>query len=130
MNVINPTDPIHEIKIIPRFNPSGDLFLDLLNEETKASQTIEFKIIEYSLLLQNGDFILLQDGTYFVNNTESPYYFIDGYLIMNFSLNILEGQKFQIKITENNEVVYRGKLMATSQNTQNFKASKDLYYYE
>lgn len=130
MKVINPTAPIHEIKIIPRFNPTSDLLLELLNEETKVSQTIDFKIIEYYLLLQNGGILLLQNGTYFVNNTESPYYFVDGYLKMNFELNILEGQKFQIKITENNNVIYRGKLMATSQNTQTFKAANNLYYYE
>lgn len=96
MNVINPNNTTHEIKIIPRFNPSGDLIFELDNEQI-------------------------------IYNT---YYFVDGYLKLNFELDILEGQKFQIKITENNEVVYRGKLMATSQNTQTFKALKDLYYYE
>lgn len=130
MNVISPTDPIHEIKIIPRFNPSGDLYLDLFDEEKKTVQTIDFKIIEYSLLLQNGGIFLLENGTYFVNNTESPYYFVDGYLKMNFELTILEGQKFQIKIRDNNDVVYRGKLMATTQDTQTYKASNNLYYYE
>ncbi len=130
MNIINPTDPIHEIKIIPRFTPTAGLELELFNEETKAVTTVDFQFVEYYLLLQSGDFLLLQDGSYFVTKTESPYYYLDGYLYLNFELDILEGQKFQIKITENNNVLYRGKLMATSQPTQTFKASKDLYYYE
>ena len=38
--------------------------------------------------------------------------------------------KFQIKITEESEVLYRGKLLVTTQATQTFKASNELYYYE
>ena len=96
MNVVNPNNTNHNLKIIPRFYPSGDLVFELDNDQI-------------------------------IDNT---YYFDGGYIYLTFELDILEGQKFQIKITENNEVVYRGKLIATSQDTQTFKASKDLYYYE
>ena len=35
-----------------------------------------------------------------------------------------------MKLIEDGEVVYRDKLFITSQEPQDFKATKDLYYYE
>lgn len=101
MNVVKPINTAHQLKVIPRFYPMGLLIFSLYNEETKINEVIE--------------------NLYIIEN---------GYLILSFNYTFIEGQKFQIEIKENENVVYRGKLMATSQNTQNYKASNELYYYE
>lgn len=66
------------------------------------------------------------------NNETIPCYYTtnDGLLIINFDYDFVEGDKFKIKIKDSGEVLYNGMLIATSQDPQTFKASKDLYYYE
>ena len=54
----------------------------------------------------------------------------DGLLSVNFDYNFVEGDKFKIKIKDSGEVLYSGMIFATSQDTQTFKASNELYYYE
>lgn len=101
MKVVNPIDSSHQIVIIPRQYTYTILVLELYNEETQVKEIVA--------------------------NTFST---LDGLLTIGFDYNFIDGQKFQIKITEDSEVLYRGKLIVTTQNTQTFKASKDLYYYE
>lgn len=101
MNLVNPNDTSHLIVIIPRRYTYNDLSLELYNEETQVSETIIF-----------------------------TFTVINGFINIYFDYDFIDGQKFQIKITEENEVVYRGKLMVTSQNAQSFKASNELFYYE
>lgn len=100
MKVVNPNNTTHEIKIIPRINPMGILIFELYNEQKKEK------------------FLPIFTGL-----------FEDGYLTLTFDFTFTENQTFQIKIY-NDIVYYRGKLIATSQNTQNFKASNENYYYE
>jgi hypothetical protein len=54
----------------------------------------------------------------------------DGLLSINFDYDFVEGDKFKIKIKDSGEVLYSGMIFATSQDTQTFKASNELYYYE
>ena len=46
------------------------------------------------------------------------------------NINVFENDKFQVKISQGTDVIYRDKIFVTSQNTQEFKATKDHYYYE
>lgn len=101
MKVVNPNNSNHSIVLIPRLYAYTSLQMELYNEFTQAKEIIT---ITHSL--------------------------VDGLLTINFTKAFQEGQTFQIKVTDNAEVVYRGKLLATSQDTQTFKASKDLYYHE
>jgi len=101
MIVLLPTNTTHEITFIPRFSPSDELVLQLYDETLQTTETID-----------NG------------------YIFVNGLITMTFDLICTESQKFQLKILENDVVVYREKIFVTSQNTQEFKATKDHYYYE
>lgn len=65
------------------------------------------------------------------NETIACYYTTnDGLLSVNFDYDFVEGDKFKIKIKDSGEVLYSGMIFATSQDTQTFKASNELYYYE
>ena len=101
MNIVNPINTSHELKIIPRGSTILAPTFELINEQTKE-----------------------------VFNPTFTFSLLNGYLFFNFDFDFVENQKFQIKITENNKVAYRGKLFVTSQNTQTFKASNELYFYE
>jgi hypothetical protein len=99
MNVVIPSNTTHTLKLIPRLYPSDELVLSLFNEATQRFQTVE--------------------NTYLVT---------DGNLFLEFDYEFIENSKYQIRITENNEVVYRGKLIATSQTPQDYKLTNNIYY--
>lgn len=101
MNVVNPNDTIHEISIVPRYDlGDGFALLTLYNEVTQESSEPGFN---YSGV--NGDWRVF----------------------ITFTFN--EGDRYQIKITENNGVAYRGKIFATTQGTQEYNPTANAYYY-
>tara|TARA_R110000822_G_scaffold35834_1_gene100796 strand:+ start:316 stop:621 length:306 start_codon:yes stop_codon:yes gene_type:complete len=101
MKIVLPTDTNHNIDFIPRFYPTGAIDLYLTNESTKVE--------------------VLVASTYIIQN---------GFVFLNFDKTFSDGQKYRIKITENSNVVFRGKLLVTTQDTQEYKLTKGKYYYE
>ncbi len=101
MIVLRPTNTTHGFNFIPRFIPSSELILELYDETLQTKQSID-----------------------------NIYVFFDGFATMTFDLICTENQKFQLKISQGEDVIYRDKIFVTSQNTQEFKATKDHYYYE
>tara|TARA_R110000796_G_scaffold8171_3_gene27146 strand:- start:444 stop:779 length:336 start_codon:yes stop_codon:yes gene_type:complete len=110
MKVINPnTVGTHEIKLIPRFEGYQDislLTLSLYNESIRE----------------------------FSDVTISDYYELNGVYTLEFSINnytILENDTFEIKLLDNQDsnVLYKGKILATSQTPQNYKLTDGLYTY-
>lgn len=99
MKIVNPNDTNHTIKLIPRIYTEPFSF-ELYNEFTKV----------FSL----------------VNHTSS---IVNGIVSVNFDFTFTENEKYQIKIFNVDEIIYRGKLMATSQNPQSYQITKDLYNY-
>ena len=101
MIVLRPTNTTHEFTFIPRFIPSGLLTLELYDETLQTTETID-----------------------------NLYVYANGLTAITFDLICTENQKFQLKILEGTDIIYRDKIFVTSQNTQEFKATKDHYYYE
>ena len=50
-------------------------------------------------------------------------------MTIDFDFDFIEGGRFQVKITEGSSVVYRGKIFATTQATQNYSTTTNAYYY-
>ncbi len=61
---------------------------------------------------------------------DNTYTVVDGIMTVTIQENFTDGQKFQVKISLENDVIYRGKAIVTSQVPQNFEQTKDLYFYE
>lgn len=99
MNVVNPNDAEHTLKLIPRYYPTEAITMSLFNEATQVSEAI--------------------DNTYTIT---------DGNLFLTFEYTFTENQKFQIKL-DDTEIVYRGKLFSTSQDPQEYKLTNNVYYY-
>tara|TARA_R110000772_G_C13310212_1_gene439969 strand:- start:14893 stop:15198 length:306 start_codon:yes stop_codon:yes gene_type:complete len=100
MKVLLPSNTTHTIIIEPRFYPTSTIDIELYNEYTKEVSTPTI--------------------TYVTTN---------GLTSCTFDLVVTEGQRFQIKILEGVNVVYRGKAYVTSQTTQDFELTKDTYVY-
>lgn len=100
MNVINPNTRAHELIIIPRFYPVEILALYLFNEATQTEDEIP-----------------------------NTYEVINGEMFVAIDLDVNEGDKFDLKITELDQVIYRGKVVATSQEPQEYKLNTNAYYF-
>ena len=98
--VINPNDSTHTLNVIPRFSPSNDLVVQLYNEANKE--------------------IEMPSNTYNITN---------GKLNITFTFTFVDKDRHQVKVTEGDKVVYRGKLLTTIQDPQDFKLTNDLYFY-
>lgn len=99
MKVINSGNTTHEIILIPRFYAEGEITMELFNEETK-------EVLSFSLMTL----------------------ILNGYLYVNFDYIFKNNSNFQIKITFENEIMYRGKLFVTNQtDLENYKITKDIF---
>ncbi len=100
MTVFNPNNTTHSLNVVPRFYPDNVVVFSLYNEAKQTSEDITHK--------------------YKIDN---------GKLVITFDYTFKEFDKHQLKITQGDDVVYRGKSFATGQETQEYKLSKDKYYY-
>ncbi len=93
MKILKSNDTNHYLKVIPRFNPTLSLTLELKNEATKATEILNLF-----------------------------YIFENGILNINFNYNFVNKSSFQFKIIQDNEIIYRGKLFITNQtNLQDYE---------
>lgn len=102
MIVLNPANTAHNLKVIPRFYPSGEVSISLFNEGTKETATF----------------------------TDTAYN-LDGYMYVSINAELADKSNYQIKIMQEEEIVYRGKIFVTTQynDTQNYKITKDIFTY-
>jgi hypothetical protein len=100
MKVLLPTNTTHTVKLEPRFYPTDVLSLAITKEGLNVLTTVV--------------------PTYSNSN---------GVISLTFDLVGVEQDRFSIKLTENNIVVYRGKLFFTSQTVEDFKLTKNTYIY-
>tara|TARA_R110000782_G_scaffold68655_1_gene138275 strand:- start:507 stop:827 length:321 start_codon:yes stop_codon:yes gene_type:complete len=103
MIVVNSDSTTHTTKVVPRFIPTTGITLELYNETTRQVNTI--------LFLSNS------------------YAITDGVLMFSFSFTFAVDSKYQVKITEGANVVFRGKLIAIDQSTQQYDPTDGLYTY-
>jgi len=98
--VIDPSNTIHTLSVVPRFYPSTNIVVELYNEATNVTTS--------------------PSNTYTITN---------GKVNITFTFTFLENDRHQLKVTEGTEVVYRGKTLTTSQEPQDFKLTNGLYTY-
>ena len=98
MKIVNQNNSTHEFKLIPRFYPTSTLTLTLKNESTQVESEMPIDTIDIAL----------------TNN----YFILDGYLNLKFNYTFQDKDRFQFDLKENEEIVFRGKIYATSEEKQ------------
>lgn len=99
MKVVNPNNTTHVIRLIPRAYIEP-IVLELYNETTQIETIVPNSIVV-----------------------------TDGIISITFDFTFSEGDKYQIKLSNGTEILYRGKLFATTQQPQQYKITEGLYYY-
>ena len=92
----------NSLKIVPRYYPCNPLILTISDSATNTSVDI------------------------------TPlYHESNGKIVVKFDYTFTENSNYRVSIvdTSNSEVVYRGKLITTTQETQEFKLTTDKFYY-
>lgn len=110
MKIVNENNTTHEFKLVPRFYPTSTMTLTLKNESTQVEEEIPIDTIDIAL----------------TNN----YFVLDGYLNLKFNYTFQDKDRFQFKLEEGKEIVFRGKIYATSEETQDYKQTNGVYTYE
>tara|TARA_R110000803_G_scaffold11670_1_gene34702 strand:+ start:32 stop:337 length:306 start_codon:yes stop_codon:yes gene_type:complete len=100
--IINPTKQTHTLRVIPRFNPSTSLVLNIKDTTTNLDEDV-----------------LL--GSYAFTTT--------GGIEFDFDFEATDETRYQITIKQGTEIVYRGIMIATSQDTQEYQLTNDKYYF-
>lgn len=101
MKVVDFNTTSHSIKLVPRFYTVNSIDISLYDEATQITTT-----------------------------TTNAYTVTNGILTYPFTHTFLENDKYQFKLLDGTEVVYRGKLIATDQVPQDYKLTNGLYTYE
>jgi len=101
MIVVDTLETSHTLQLIPRYIPESAISFFAYNETTQESVTIP-----------------------------NTYQIIDGVLKLSFDYTFEEDDKLQFELEEIGEIVFRGKIFATTQTPQDYKLTNGLYYYE
>lgn len=110
MKIVDPNEEDHVITIIPRNNEIAGIVLELYNETTKQ------------VSIFNSTFA----------DTIS-YSYVDGVGYVSLTTGFEDKQKYSFKMycsLVQDNIIYRGKILATTQEAQDYKLTKDLYFYE
>lgn len=100
MKVLLPNNISHSITVIPRYYPTNTLSLEVIKEGYDSTETI---VPSYSIS--------------------------SGVMTLNFDLTGVAQDRFLLKLTEDSNLVFIGKVFFTEQETQGFKLTKDTYIY-
>ena len=100
--IINPNNATHTLRIIPRYNPAGSLLLTIKDTTRDIVETIALS--SYAFTTTGG-------------------------IEFDFDFTATSETRYQLTITEDTEVVYRGIAIATAQDTQEYKLTNDKYYF-
>ena len=106
--IINPLNPTHTLRVVPRYNPTGVLLMTL-KDTTRDTE----------------EFITIDDYTQATL----------GGIEFSFAFTSIDETRYQATIVEDtrdagaNPIVYRGIIIATAQDTQSYLLTKDKYYY-
>jgi hypothetical protein len=96
--VVNPNDTTHSIREIPRFTPVGALTVSIFGKFNEIT-----------------------------TNVTNTYTYLNGYLTIVFDYTFVERDNYRLTIVNNDIIIYRGYIFATSQNPQTFKLSENVY---
>lgn len=102
--IVNPNDITHTIKVTPRFYPSNTLSIRI---DDAYKSTTDYITPSYAL------------GS-------------DNKLALTFDYTFSNESSYSIAITDTitDEMVYRGLILATTQNTQDYSLTADQYHWQ
>lgn len=100
MKALSPDNTTHEISLIPRFYPAGAVVFSITKEGYNVTETVA-----------------------------NSYSITNGVMTVTVDYTVTEGDRYSIKITEGSNVVYRGNIISTEQETQSYTQNYLVYEF-
>ena len=132
--IINPNNTTHTISVIPRFDVESvteevQAFVDRVSADSgiveSADCTRDSIQKDYLSIIITDNF--KSESTSVSNTFEVE----DGKVVLTFDYDFRSESRYDVVINYVNtsEVIYRGIFIATTQETQDYKLTKDKFYY-
>tara|TARA_R110000765_G_scaffold346218_1_gene436401 strand:+ start:45 stop:449 length:405 start_codon:yes stop_codon:yes gene_type:complete len=134
MIVVNPDNTSHTISLVPRFDIESvtedvQAFVDRV---TGDSGTVESEDCTADVLKEDYIGIIITDNFKSISSSvDNTFDIQDGKIVITFDYDFRSESRYDVAITYTNtlEVIYRGIFIATTQDTQDYKLTKDKFYY-
>mgnify|MGYP003676801486 CR=1 FL=1 len=134
MIIVNPNNTTHTVSVVPRFD------VESVTEEVQAfvdRVSADSGIMEEDGCVKSGiqeDYLSIIITDNFKGTStllENTFEVQDGKLILTFDYTFRSESRYDVVINYINtlEVIYRGVFIATTQETQEYKLTKDKFYY-
>ena len=96
---------------------------NIYSKETYPEEMLPIWVDLLGNYVETGGFLVQ------ANNPFGIWLLSGGVLTIPFDLEVLESDRYSIKIVEDSNIIYRGNVFCTSQNIQDYKLTKDKYTY-
>ena len=134
MTIVNPNNTTHTVSVVPRFDVESvtkevQAFVDRVSAD---SGTVESEDCTADVLKKDFLSVVVTDGFKDVSNSlDNTFDVLNGKLVITFDYDFRSESRYDIAVTYTNtlEVIYRGAIVATTQETQEYKLTKDKFYY-
>lgn len=134
MTIVNPNNTTHTVSVVPRFDVESvtqevQAFVDRVSAD---SGTVESEDCTEDVLKKDFLSVVVTDGFKDVSNSlDNTFDVLNGKLVITFDYDFRSESRYDIAVTYTNtlEVIYRGAIVATTQETQEYKLTKDKFYY-
>ena len=134
MTVVNPNNTTHTISVVPRFDVESvteevQAFVDRVSAD---SGIVESEECTRDSIQEDYLSIIITDNFKSESTSVSNTFEVeDGKVVLTFDYDFRSESRYDVVINYVNtsEVIYRGIFIATTQETQDYKLTKDKFYY-
>ena len=134
MIIVNPSKTTHTVSVVPRFDVESvteevKAFVDRVSADEGISEsegcTAEVLKKDFLSVIITDSFKGKSDSLY------NTFDILNGKLVITFDYDFRSESRYDVAVTYTNtlEVIYRGAIVATTQETQEYKLTKDKFYY-
>ena len=134
MTVVNPNNTTHTVSVVPRFDVESvteevQAFVDRVSAD---SGIMESEDCTRDSIQEDYLSIIITDNFKSESTSVSNTFKVeDGKVVLTFDYDFRSESRYDVVINYVNtlEVIYRGIFIATTQGTQDYKLTKDKFYY-
>ena len=134
MTIVNPNNTTHTISVVPRFDitSASEDVATFVNRVTSDSGVLESEACLFPIVQTDFITVIITDSFKDVSaEVDNAFDLLKGKLVIDFNYDFRSEGRYKTTITYTNtgEVIYRGILTATTQEPQEYRLTKDKFYY-
>lgn len=134
MTIVNPNNTSHTISVVPRFDVKSPLSetSDFVNRVISDGGVVESEACLIPIVQTDFLTVVITDSFKDLSTeVDNVFDVLKGKLVIDFDYDFRSESRYKTTITYTNtgEVIYRGILVSTTQDSQEYLLTKDKFYY-